>query len=406
MSETIAIVGANLAGGRAAQALRAEGFDGDIELIGAEPYPPYERPPLSKEVLLEKYEPEQTYLQPEEAWAAANVHLHLSTTVTGINHSTKELETSSGQLIRADKVLLCTGGHVRRIQVPGADLKGVEYLRTIDDSLAVRDRLVAGSPVVVIGGGFIGAEVAACAKEAGCEVTMLEVEDVPLWRVLGRELGGILTQYHLDHGVRVAVKTTVDRIEGSNGAVTHVMTTDGERIDANLVVVGIGIIPAVELAESVGAEITNGIVVNEFCETTVPGVYAAGDVTNHPNSILGERVRLEHWQNAQNQAAAAAKSMLGKREEFREVPWFWSDQYDLNVQMSGHPHPSDDIVYRGATDSGSFAAFFLRDGVLRAALGVNRPRDVRATMKLIENRSQVDPAQLSDESVDLRKIGS
>ncbi|MFE2487692.1 NAD(P)/FAD-dependent oxidoreductase [Streptomyces mirabilis] len=404
MKESIAVVGANLAGGRAAQTLRKEGFEGDIHLIGMEPHPPYERPVLSKEVLLENCDPAQAYLQTEDAWEQQGIQLRLSTVVTRIHRQSRQLELSDGGLVRANKVLLCTGGRVRRLPVPGAELEGVEYLRTIDDAVAVRDRLQTGAPVVVIGGGFIGAEVAACAKLNGCEVTMLEAEDVPLWRVLGHELGGILCGIHRDQGVHVKTKTTVDRIEG-NGRVTNVVTSEGERIEASTVVIGVGITPATELAEGAGLEVGNGIMVNEFCETSIPGIYAAGDVANHPNAILGGRVRLESWQNAQKQATAAAKSMLGESKMFNDVPWFWSDQYDLNIQMSGQPDPTDSIVYRGDKSSRSFSAFFLRDGVLRSVVAFNRARDVKRTMTYIASRQILEPAQLGDESVDLRRLG-
>lgn len=403
MDSVIAIVGANLAGGRAAQALRAEGFDGEIQLIGAEPYPPYERPVLSKEALLGGYRFEDAYLQPEQEWAEQDIVLRTSTSIVHIDRACRELESSTGERIHADKVLLCTGGRLRRLSLPGADLAGVEYLRTIDDAVAIRNRLVPGAPVVVIGGGFIGAEVAACACTAGCEVTLLEVEDVPMWRVLGRELGGIVTRFHREEGVRVLTRTRAERIEGT-GSVTGVVTADGHRIEAALVVVGIGLDPAVELAVSAGAAVDNGVVVNEFCETSVDGIWAAGDVANQPNSILGQRLRLEHWQNAQNQAAAAARSMLGRRTEFREVPWFWSDQYEISLQVSGHPDPRDDVVYRGDPTSRSFSAYFLRDDVLRSVVAVNRPIDVKRTSRYIASGLRVDPAVLVDESADLRTL--
>ncbi|MGQ4618835.1 FAD-dependent oxidoreductase [Nocardia sp. R7R-8] len=403
MSDSVAIVGANLAGGRAAQTLRKEGFEGEIHLIGSEPHPPYERPALSKELLLGDYEPRQTYLQNEEAWAEQGVELRLGTTVTRIHRSSRRLELSDGSFLEAGKVLLCTGGRVRRLPLPGAELDGVEYLRTIEDALSVRDRLTGGAPVVVIGGGFIGAEVAACARLAGAEVTMVESERVPLWRVLGEELGGILTDIHRDRGVRIKTKVTVERIEG-NGSVSAVWTSDGERIDASTVVVGVGINPATELAEGAGVDVGNGILVNEFCETSVPGIYAAGDVANHPNAILGNRVRLESWENARKQAAAAAKSMLGKPQAYNDVPWFWSDQYDINIQMAGQPDPTDAIVYRGDPRSDSFSAFFLREKSLRAVVAVNRPRDVKRTTKYIASKQCLVSAQLADESVDLRKL--
>jgi 3-phenylpropionate/trans-cinnamate dioxygenase ferredoxin reductase subunit len=400
----IAIVGANMAGACAARALREEGFSGEIQLIGAEPHLPYERPPLSKELLVGTTDPVQIRIQSEKDWDDQEVTLRLSSTVVGIDPSSRELELADGGRARPDKVLLCTGGRPRRLALPGAELDGVVHLRSLDDSLAIRDHLQAGASVVVVGGGFIGTEVAASALASGCTVTLIEAEDVILWRALGRELGGILQRYHVGQGARVETGTSLERIGGTS-KVTHVMTTNGERIAADLVVVGIGIVPAVELAEAAGLETANGIVVNEHCETSVDGIYAAGDVTNHPNPFLGRRVRLEHWQNAQNQGVAAARSMLGARSGFGEVPWFWSDQYDLTVQVAGHVGPTSTLVYRGDPSSSSFTLFYLGNGALRGVAGVNRPRDVRAATRLIETGQTVDPAQLADQSVDLRKIG-
>ena len=404
-TDLIAIVGANLAGACAARALREEGFSGEIQLIGAEPHLPYERPPLSKELLLGTTDPVRIQLQSEAEWNDQQVTLRLSSVVVHIDRSSRELELAGGDRVRANKVLLCTGGRPRRLALPGAELDGVVHLRTLDDSLAIRERLRPGASVVVVGGGFVGTEVAASAVASGCAVTLLEADDVLLWRALGRGLGAILQHHHVEQGVRVETSTSLERVGGS-ATVTHVVTTRGERIDADLVVVGIGIVPAVELAEGAGLEVANGIVVNERCETSVEGIYAAGDVANHPNPFLGCRLRLEHWQNAQNQGTAAACSMLGAREGFREVPWFWSDQYDLNVQMSGHAQPTDSLVYRGNPSSSSFTAFYLYHGSINGVVGINRPRDVRAATRLLETRQIVDPAQLADESVDLRKIGS
>ncbi len=386
-------------------AFREEGFSGEIHLIGTEPHPPYERPPLSKELLLGTTDPVQIRLQSPAEWEGLQVALRLSTTVVRIDRGLGQLEMADGSQVRADKVLLCTGGRPRRLGVAGADLDGVVHLRTLDDALVIRERLRPQASVVVVGGGFIGTEVAASAVALGCAVTLVEADDVLLWRALGRELGTVLQRHHVEHGARVKTKTSLERI-GGGPAVTHVVTTSGERIEADLVVVGIGIVPAVELAEAAGLEVTNGIVVNEFCETSAAGIYAAGDVTNHPNPFLGRRLRLEHWQNAQNQGVAAACSMLGSRDGFGEIPWFWSDQYDLNVQMSGHTQPTDRLVYRGDPTSPSFSAFFLDGGAINGVVGVNRPRDVRAVRGLLETRRVIDPAELADESIDLRKVGS
>ncbi len=405
MADLIAIVGANLAGACAARTLREEGFNGEIHLIGAEPHLPYERPPLSKELLLGTSDPVRIQVQSEAEWDKQHVTLRLSSTVVRIDRASRELELADGDRVRADKVLLCTGGRPRRLALPGTELDGVVHLRTLDDALAIRERLGPGRSVVVVGGGFIGTEVAASAASLGCAVTLLEADDVLLWRALGRELGAVLQRYHVEHGTCVKTNTSLARIGGSS-RVTHVVTTGGERVDADLVVVGIGIVPAVELAEGAGVEVANGIVVNEFCETSVGGIYAAGDVANHPNPFLGCRLRLEHWQNAQDQGTAAARSMLGARDGHREVPWFWSDQYDLNVQMSGCNQPQDKLVFRGDPTTRSFTAFYVHAGVISAVVGINRPRDVSATRRLIEARHVVDPAQLADESVDLRKIRS
>lgn len=403
MKPTFAIVGANLAGGRAAEALRAAGFDGRILLIGAEPHAPYERPPLSKEILKGALGADDLFIRAPAAFEDDEIELVLGTRVLRLLASSRGLELDGGQSVRADKVLLCTGGTVRRLHVPGAGLPGVVYLRTLDDALALRERLKAQARVVVVGAGFVGSEVAACAREAGCEVTMLELAPVPLSRVLPREIGAAYAQLHRDHGVRLLTGVGVERIVG-DVTVRQVILTDGSVIDADVVVVGVGVDPATELAEGSGIHVDNGIVVNEFCETSVTGVYSAGDVASHPNPILGERLRLEHYQNAQNQAVAAARSMVGQRTPFAEVPWFWSDQYDVNLQVAGHPKVTDEVVIRGDVDALSCCAFYLRGGALKGAIALNAGKDVRAAMKLIEHRTPVDAASLRDPSTDLRKL--
>lgn len=400
---TFAIVGANLAGGRAAEALRNNGFDGRIVLIGAEAHPPYERPPLSKALLSGDATVESTYLRPLDGWEADGVELRLDTRVTSIDARNRSLECNDGQRIEADKVLLCTGGHVRHLNVPGVDLPGVTYLRTMEESLCIAAQLRQGADVVVVGAGFIGAEVAATAQQLGCNVTMLEVADVPLWRVLGHELGALYAAEHRKRGIDLRTGTGIDRIEGDH-RVRRVVLTDGTTVDADVVVVGVGIEPATELAEAAGLEVANGIVIDEHCHTSVEGIFAAGDVADHPNRLFGQRIRLESWQNAQDQGVAAAKAMLGDAAPYVSVPWFWSDQYDLNLQMAGRPAPDDTVVFRGVPESMSFCAFYLRDGVVVGVVGVNQGREVRTAMKLIERRATVPCDVLGDPSVDLRKI--
>ncbi|MGV8873531.1 MAG: NAD(P)/FAD-dependent oxidoreductase [Rhodococcus sp. (in: high G+C Gram-positive bacteria)] len=404
---SIVIVGASLAGARAAQALRTKGFDGEVRLIGAERHAPYDRPPLSKGVLTGKTT--DTALFGTEYWAEQQIELHLGEPVVALHPTERRVELADGATLDADRVLLCTGGAARRLDVPGADLDGVFCLRTADDAAGVKERLVEGANVVVIGAGFIGAEVAASARGLGCAVTIIEIAEVPLGRVLGEEMGRFYGQVHRDHGVTLRLGVGITEIVGGTGAsVRAVVLTDGTTIPADVVVVGIGIVPSTELAAGIGAEVADsapgGIIVDDFCETSVQGVFAAGDVANHHNAILGERVRLEHWRNAQNQAAAAAGSMLGERTPFCEVPWFWSDQYDLALQMAGHPSSLDDVVRRGEPGAGPFSFVYLRDGVVRAVLGVNRPSDVRAGMDLIEAGARVDPAVLVDPGTDLRKL--
>jgi 3-phenylpropionate/trans-cinnamate dioxygenase ferredoxin reductase subunit len=277
----------------------------------------------------------------------------------------------------------------------------VHTLRTIDDALAIAAHLGPGAPIVVIGAGFIGAEVAASARTLGSEVTLLEVAPVPLERALGREVGEIYARIHRARGVDLRTGVTVERIEGAKRA-ERVVLADGTAFEASLVVLGVGIDPNVELARDAGIDCEDGILVDERGRTSAEAVFAGGDVARHPNPILGERIRVEHWQNAQTQAAVAAKSALGIEAVHREVPWFWSDQYDLNLQMVGHASRWDRIVYRGDPDSESFATFYLDDGRLVAALGVNRAKDVRGARALMEGGIPVGPDELADEGVDLR----
>jgi|DewCreStandDraft_1066081.scaffolds.fasta_scaffold00103_27 3-phenylpropionate/trans-cinnamate dioxygenase ferredoxin reductase subunit len=399
---TVVIVGANLAGGRAAEALRQEGFDGRIFLVGAEPDPPYERPPLSKEYLRGEAPREKLFIRPDSFWREQEVELVLGVRAAAIDLQSRRVTLETGQTLQYDMLLLATGGRVRRLEVPGAHLEGVHYLRTIADSERIGAELRPGRRLVVIGAGFIGAEVAASARQKGVEVTMLEVLPVPLQRALGPEVGAIYAEIHRQHGVDLRLQEGIERLEGQ-GRVQRVVTSSGQTIECDAVVIGVGILPETSLAEAAGIAVENGVLVNEYCETTAPGVYAAGDVANFYNPVLQERLRVEHWANAQNQGIAAAKNML-RREPYAEVPWFWSDQYDLNLQYVGHAATWDQVVFRGDVEGRSFTAFYLRDGRLRAALAVNRPREVRFARELIRAGVAVSAAQLADEGVDLRQL--
>ncbi|MGB2696120.1 MAG: FAD-dependent oxidoreductase [Dehalococcoidia bacterium] len=402
--QTFVIVGANLAGGRAAQALRSEGFAGRIVLIGEEPDPPYERPPLSKEYLRGQMPKEKLFIAERVFYDANNIELRLDVRATRIDVQERAVELASGERVSFDKLLIATGGRPRRIDVPGADLDGVYYLRDIADCEAIAAELREGRRVVVVGAGFIGAEVAASARVQGLEVTALEIASVPLERAVGADVGQIYAQMHRDHGVDLRLDEGIARIEGSVRA-ERVITTKDNAIDCDFVVVGVGLQPNVEIADGSGVEATaNGIIVDEFCQTNMPGIFVAGDVALFYHPLLGERVRLEHWANAQNQGRAAALNMLGRREAYAEVPWFWSDQYDVNMQYAGHASTWDETVVRGSVGDRKFTVFYLRDGALLGALAFNRFRDIRHARELIRARVHADPAQLRDEDIELRSL--
>lgn len=392
MTRTFVVVGANLAGGRAVETLRSEGFDGRIVLVGAEKGRPYERPPLSKDVLRGEAEP--TFLRDENWYAVNEIDFLSGVRVTELD-PTGHVTLESGEVIAFDACLLATGGRPRRL----SDAEGVYYLRALDDATALRDALAARPHVVVVGAGFIGAEVAASARMVGCDVTMIEVFDVPLKRVLGDELGALYARIHTDHGVDLRLGEGVESLTALS-----VTATSGTRYDGDVVVVGIGIDPNIELAQGAGIECSNGIVVDELCRSSAPNVFAAGDVANRPDVFSRARIRVEHFQNAQNQGAAAARSMLGKGEPFHEVPWFWSDQYDVNLQMLGHPSPLHERVTRGVPEDLDFITFDLHRDQVVAAVAMNRGRDIAATRRLIERRVKIDAERLADDDVPLRDL--
>ena len=401
--QTFVIVGANLAGGRAAFALRAEGFAGRILLIGADPEPPYERPPLSKEYLRGDMAKDKLFIAGPEVYDDRRIDLLLGVRATRLDAQEHFVELETGERIPYEKLLLATGGYPRRLDVPGSELGGIYELRTMADSERISAELQPGRRMVTIGAGIIGAEIAASARMKGLHVTMIEALPVPLMRSLGEEMGGVYADIHRDHGVHLHTNEAIERFEGP-ARVERVVTNTGRSIECDFVVVGIGIVPATELAESGGLEIDNGVVVNEYCETSAPDVYACGDVANLFHPLLGYRLRIEHWSNAQNQAAAAAKSMLGQREPYIDIPWFWSDQYDLNLQYVGHAQRWDEVVLRGDVTGRKFTAFYIEGGQLRAALTINRHRDIRPARELIRQGVAIESAKLRDEEIELKSL--
>ena len=400
---TFVIAGAGHAGGRAAEAMRSADFDGRIVLIGEENYPPYERPPLSKELLRNDDGVERTFLNPAEFYAGKGIEHRPGTRVEGIEAEAHRLRLGDGETLDYDKLLLTTGGRVRRLTLPGAELDGVHYLRGIDDSLAIRKTLVRDASIVIIGGGFIGLEVAASARARGCAVSVIEMQDALLGRVADPEIGRLLADVHGAHGVEVLTGVGVERIEGED-RVRRVVCSGGAALDADAVVVGIGIIPNADLAEEAGLEVDNGIVVDVFGQTSDADIHAAGDVANHPNPILGHRVRLESWQNAQNQGINVARNMCGADVPYAEVPWFWSDQYDINLQMAGAPESWDRLVWRGDPASDRFIVFYMAADVVVAVNAFNLGREVRIAKTLIERKTPVADADLADEGIRLRDL--
>jgi 3-phenylpropionate/trans-cinnamate dioxygenase ferredoxin reductase subunit len=400
--ETFVIVGAGLAGAKAAEALREEGFDGRLVLIGDEPERPYERPPLSKDYLRGE-SADKPYVHPKAFYDEQRIELVTSTRVTGIDAGMSELLLEGDRRLGYDRLLISTGAVPRRLEVPGADLDGIHYLRTLADSETIAARLEGGGHLVVVGSGWIGSEIAASARQKGCEVTMLEMGSLPLERVLGPELGRVYLDLHRDHGVQFLAETTVERFEG-DGSVDCVITRDGAVIEADFVVVGIGVAPRTGLAETAGFEIDNGILVDERLETSVKGVFAAGDVANARHPFYRRRLRVEHWANALNQGPVAARAMLGKPATYEEIPYFFSDQYDAGMEYSGYATEWDEVVFRGDVAAREFIAFWLKDRKVIAGLNMNVWDVSDPIRELIRSRRAVDAQALADPEVPLSQL--
>ena len=392
------IIGAGQAGGRAAEALRAAGYPGEVVLFGDERHEPYERPRLSKSVLLGEEPTAAATMHPREWYAAQRITLRSRVRVEAIAPRSQVVITADGQRLEYSKLLLCTGSRVRPLTGAPDGLAGVHYLRTLEDSDRLSAELEPGRRLVVIGGGFIGLEVASSALKRGVAVTVVERQPAILDRVLPAVIAAQVASLHTAHGVSLRLGVPVERIHG-NGAVKSVELADGTELPADLVVIGIGIIPNTELAENAGAASNDGVVVDEYCRTTLDNVYAAGDVTNHYNPILERRVRLESWQNAQNQAIAAARNIAGSPQRYAEVPWFWSDQLGTNIQMVGVAEPGMQLVWRGEC-----LAFGLVNERLRLAVGFNMGGEIRTARRLIEARVPLSAKRLADSSVRLKDL--
>jgi len=384
MGTTAVIVGTGIAGTSAALRLRSSGFDGRVLLIGDEPHEPYRRPPLSKDLLSGSTPAERIRLRPRETWEKQEIELRTSSRVASVDTDAKSLSLADGEQLRYDQLLLATGGRPRMLPqaVCATGLDGVHTLRTMSDIPALQAALTPGSSVLVIGAGLIGAEVAATARGLGCPVMMLEAAEQPLSRLLPPQISQVYAGLHREHGVDLHTGVQIASLERID---LGLLATDaeGRKWLADAVVVAVGMTPCTELAEAAGLEVDNGIVVDEYFRTSAPEVFAAGDVANQPNLLLGGRHRVEHWTSAQEQGTAVARSMLGEREPYGKVPWCWSDQYGVNLQVTGWPSASDDVTVRGSLDDLDFTAIFHRAGRLVGAVGVNRPKEVRTLRKLI-----------------------
>ncbi len=388
----VTIVGASLAGLNAAEALRRDGFDGPVTLIGAESRLPYDRPPLSKQVLAGDWEPERAALTDSEELAEDEIEARLGLRATALDLHARELTLHTGETVAFDGLVIATGARCRTM--PGTEgLGGVHVLRSLDDCLALRADLEAmPQRVVVVGAGFIGAEVAATARGRGLEVTVVEALPTPLSRVLGDEMGRVCAEVHRDHGVDLRTSVGVDRIEGDR-RVERVVLTDGSLIDADVVVVGIGVVPNTEWLDGSGLQVGDGVLCDSSC-LAAERVTAAGDVARWPNQLFGETMRVEHWDNAAAQGAHAARRLLNPETgPFTPVPWFWSDQYDRKIQLAGRVRPDDEVrVVNGSVEERRFAAIYGRAGRIMGVLGFNRPRHVMRYRALIEQGASFDEA--------------
>lgn len=404
MSETVVIIGAGQAGGDMTTALRQQGFEGRIVMIGDEPALPYRRPPLSKAYLSGEMTEEQLYIKPAATYEKQSVEVKTGVRVESIDRSAKTVTLGNGENIEYTKLAFCTGGHARRLPLPGAEKPNVHYVRTIEDIEKLKAQFQPGKRLLIIGGGYIGLEAAAVGIKKELKVTLVEALPRLLARVTGPELSEYYYGVHTAKGVDIKLGAGVEALEGGD-TVETVVLADGTRLDADVIIVGIGLIPNTELAEAAGLEVDNGILVDLQCRsTTDPDIFAAGDCANHDHGFLQRRIRLESVPNASEGARVVAATICGKDAEHNGAPWFWSDQYDLKLQMVGINQGYEEVVIRGSMEENNFSAFYLANGVVISADTVNRPKDFMIAKKLVAGRVKSDAATLSDESVELKSL--
>jgi 3-phenylpropionate/trans-cinnamate dioxygenase ferredoxin reductase subunit len=405
MSETVVIAGAGHAAGQTAVSLRQKGFSGRIIMIGDEDWVPYQRPPLSKAYLAGELEIERLFFKPEKFWPEHDIETMLGVHVDSIDAAAKTLALSNGDSVSYDKLVLATGSRVRELPIPGNQLEGVHYLRNIADVKKLQPAFKEGARLVIVGGGYIGLEVAAVGRKKGLDVTVLETENRVMNRVVATEISEFFQQMHTQEGVKLELGRRVKEIQGT-GKVSSVNCADGFSVPADICIIGIGIIPNTEIAEAAGVKCSNGIVVDEYCQTSDPDILSAGDCTRHPNPILGRHLRLESVHNAIEQGKTVAASIVGAPAAYAQVPWFWSDQYNVKLQIVGITEGYDQFVIRGNPDERSFAAFYLQNGKLLAVDAINSPREFMLGKKLIAAGARFDIGELGDADKNFKELAT
>lgn len=404
MSKTVVIAGAGHGAGQVVAALKQHKFDGRIVMIGDEPYLPYQRPPLSKKYLAGAMPPERLYFKPESFYDEPDIEALLDTRVASIDRPGHTVSTDGGREVAYDKLVLALGSRVREVPVESAGLPGIHYLRSIADVDAIREDMLSRKNVVIVGAGYIGLEVAAVCCQHGLQVTVIELADRVMSRVVSPNVSDYFQLQHTARGVKLLLSTGLAGFEGKR-RVRQVLTDDGQKLPADFVVIGVGILPNTELAAAAGLDCDDGIVVDDTCRTADPDIYAIGDCTSHPNAIYGRQLRLESVHNALEQAKTAASNICGLESRYSQVPWFWSDQFDIKLQIAGLSEGYDDVVLRGDPSSGSFACFYLANGALIAVDAINSPREFMQSKKLIASGARPDPEKLADPELALKDLG-
>ena len=400
----VVIVGAGQAGYQCSESLRLEGYEGKITLVGDEPLLPYQRPPLSKDYLLGNTDAERIQYRPMAFYEQSSVELLLETSAVSIDPVSNSVELSNGQNLTYEALILATGARVRKLTIAGSDLDGICYLRSLKDVDDIGERLKSAKRVMVIGAGFIGLEFAAVASKLGKSVQVLEAMDRVMARVVEPELSQFFTQLHQSHGVEIICNAQADEFIGQGGHVSSVRTADGRVLETDLIVAGIGVVPNMELAQRAGLSCGNGIVVNEFGQTSSEHIYACGDCASYEHPFVAQAIRLESVQNAGDQARAVAARIAGKNKPYEAVPWFWSDQYDVKLQMAGLTLGCDSHIVRGDIASGSFSLMHFKEERLRAVEAINQPRDYIVGRKLLEKNLSPSIEQAIDTQFNLKSL--